>query len=86
MNKTVGAHWYVVHTQVNGEAKAAQVLFQATTSCPQGGFHGEVAVPVLDRRRHGNAAPAINSIHLWASCPVATERIGRCYPKVLLAH
>jgi transcriptional antiterminator RfaH len=70
MSKTVGARWYVVQTQVNGESKAAQNLLRQ-------GF--EVYLPhYLKRRRHARrvdfTVKPLFPRYLFVTIDMATQR------------
>jgi transcriptional antiterminator RfaH len=70
MNKTVEARWYVVQTQVNGEAKAARNLLRQ-------GF--EVYLPrYLKRRRHARKvdfiAKPLFPRYMFVAIDMATQR------------
>ena len=79
MSETIDARWYVVQTQVNGEAKAARksapsglrylfaALSEAAPSRAKSGLHGEAAVPALHVRghRHGDATLAFDTVDVW---------------------
>jgi transcriptional antiterminator RfaH len=70
MSETVGARWYVVHTQVNGETKAAQNLLRQ-------GF--EVYLPrYLKRRRHARrvdfTVKPLFPRYLFVAIDMATQR------------
>jgi transcriptional antiterminator RfaH len=70
MNKTIDARWYVVQTQVNGEAKAERNLLRQ-------GF--EVYLPrYLKRRRHARKvdfiAKPLFPRYMFVAIDVATQR------------
>lgn len=70
MNEVTGASWYVVQTQVNGEAKAAQNLIRQ-------GF--EIYLPrYLKRRRHARkvdfTAKPLFPRYMFVAIDVATQR------------
>jgi len=70
MNETIGARWYVVQTQVNGEAKAAQNLLRQ-------GY--DVYLPrYLKRRRHARkvdfAAKPLFPRYIFVAIDMATQR------------
>jgi transcriptional antiterminator RfaH len=70
MNKVIGARWYVVQTQVNGEAKAAQNLLRQ-------GY--EVYLPrYLKRRRHARkvdfTAKPLFPRYMFVAIDMATQR------------
>lgn len=70
MNEAVGARWYVVQTQVNGEAKAAQNLLRQ-------GY--EVYLPrYLKRRRHARkvdfTAKPLFPRYMFVAIDMATQR------------
>lgn len=70
MNKTIGAHWYAVQTQVNGETKAAQNLQRQ-------GY--EIYLPrYLKRRRHARkmdiVARPLFPRYMFVGIDMATQR------------
>lgn len=70
MNQQIGTRWYVVQTQVNGEAKAAQNLLRQ-------GY--EIYLPrYLKRRRHARkvdfAAKPLFPRYLFVAVDMATQR------------
>jgi transcriptional antiterminator RfaH len=70
LNEMIGGRWYVVHTQVNGEAKAAQNLLRQ-------GY--EVYLPrYLKRRRHARkvdfTAKPLFPRYMFVAIDIATQR------------